>query len=246
MDRVYQSNGVETPPATISSSGSYPSSGNKAVGQLATVPGAYWFYMVTEEIRNAILASGLTPDPAKVNQLGEAFAKFLPLTGGVLTGDLGLSSSALSNVSRIEVTPKRGSGGGYVDFHYSGDTSVEYTSRIIESERGKLNFVTPNGVNVNSQPITRLVMPNYNAGVSKTWGSNITAEADGEVIANSYSGAYETVQVEVNNVKLPFNEVAHNGRMGVTFLVAKGDVYRVYGGNGDGSGVITFYPLRGA
>ena len=88
MDRVYQSNAIETPPSSVASSGSYPTAGNKASGQLATVPGPYWFYSITEEIRNAIIAAGLTPDSAQVNQLAAAMAKFLPLSGGTLTGKI--------------------------------------------------------------------------------------------------------------------------------------------------------------
>lgn len=86
MDRVYQANAIETPPSTTASSGSYPTAGNKASGQLATVPGPYWFYSITEEIRNALIAAGVTPDAAKVNQLAEAMSKFLPLGGGKITG----------------------------------------------------------------------------------------------------------------------------------------------------------------
>ena len=88
MDRVYQSNAIETPPSSVASSGSYPTAGNKASGQLATVPGPYWFYSITEEIRNAIIAAGLTPDPAQVDQLSKAMGKFLPLVGGNVTGHL--------------------------------------------------------------------------------------------------------------------------------------------------------------
>ena len=88
MDRVYQSNAIETPPSSVASSGSYPTAGNKASGQLATVPGPYWFYSITEEIRNAIIAAGLTPDSAQVNQLAAAMAKYLPLSGGTMTGNI--------------------------------------------------------------------------------------------------------------------------------------------------------------
>lgn len=90
MDRVYQSNAVGTPPTVTQSSGAYPTAGNKSVGQLATVPGPYWFYSVTEELRNAIVAMGLTPDAGQVNQLALALSKLLPLTGGTLSGDLRL------------------------------------------------------------------------------------------------------------------------------------------------------------
>lgn len=92
MDRVYQANAIETPPSTTPSSGSFPTAGNKASGQLATVPGPYWFYSITEEIRNALIAAGVTPDAAKVNQLAEAMSKFLPLSGGNVTGNLTVQS----------------------------------------------------------------------------------------------------------------------------------------------------------
>ena len=92
MDRVYQSNAIGTPPSAVASSGAYPTAGNKASGQLATVPGAYWFYSVTEEIRNAIIQAGITPDPAKINQLATALAKFLPLAGGKMEGAIKFAS----------------------------------------------------------------------------------------------------------------------------------------------------------
>lgn len=93
MDRVYQSNAIEIPPSSVASSGSYPTAGNKASGQLATVPGAYWFYSVTEEIRNAIVASGITPSATDLNQLAQAISKYLPTTGGTVTGNVYFGSS---------------------------------------------------------------------------------------------------------------------------------------------------------
>lgn len=95
MDRVYQANAIETPPSTIASSGSYPTAGNKASGQLATVPGPYWFYSITEEIRNAVIKAGITPDASKVNQLAEALGKYLPLSGGTMTGTIASSAEVV-------------------------------------------------------------------------------------------------------------------------------------------------------
>lgn len=97
MDRVYQANAIETPPSATASSGSYPTAGNKAYGQLATVPGPYWFYSITEEIRNALIAAGITPDAAKVNQLAEAMGKYLPLSGGTMTGTVTFTVPAVIN-----------------------------------------------------------------------------------------------------------------------------------------------------
>ena len=153
MDRVYQSNAIETPPSSVASSGSYPTAGNKASGQLATVPGPYWFYSITEEIRNAIVKAGLTPDAAKVNQLADALGKFLPLSGGTMTGNLGMGNKNINAVRSIELIPTQSStDGGFIDFHYAGATG-DYTSRIIESESGKLSIAAPNGVYLNTHKV---------------------------------------------------------------------------------------------
>ena len=50
----------------------FPTEGNTDLGVLATRIGAWWFYQVGEEIRNCIIAAGITPDKTKVNQLTQA------------------------------------------------------------------------------------------------------------------------------------------------------------------------------
>ena len=87
MDRSYQANTVGTAPSLAAGSETgFPTSGNKASGQLATIPGAYWFHMMTEELRNALVAMGITPTASDLTQLAQAFNKLLPLTGGDVTG----------------------------------------------------------------------------------------------------------------------------------------------------------------
>lgn len=50
----------------------FPTEGNTDLGVLATRIGAWWFYQIGEEIRNCIIAAGITPDKTKVNQLAQA------------------------------------------------------------------------------------------------------------------------------------------------------------------------------
>ena len=128
MDRVYQSNAIETPPSAVASSGSYPTAGNKASGQLATVPGPYWFYCITEEIRNAIVSAGLTPDPAQVDQLAKAMAKYLPLSGGTMTGAIKSSSQ-----TTIQATTDNSSIGIY------GSTASANGARLLLRGKGHSN-----------------------------------------------------------------------------------------------------------
>lgn len=73
MDRAYAAAAVGSPPATPGSpSTGYPSAGNPGGGIPATKPGAYWFHMITEELRAVIVGAGLTPDYAVLTQLRDA------------------------------------------------------------------------------------------------------------------------------------------------------------------------------
>lgn len=71
--RKYKSGAVETPPEPLESpSEGYPSPGNPASGIPATVPGTYWHYMISEEMRNVIVGAGLTPDYENLSQFFQA------------------------------------------------------------------------------------------------------------------------------------------------------------------------------
>lgn len=70
MDRVYESGAVAgAPAAPAAPSTGYPTNGNPVGGIEATWPGAYWFYMITEELRAVITAAGLVPDHTNLGQL---------------------------------------------------------------------------------------------------------------------------------------------------------------------------------
>lgn len=74
--RVILTNAAPNPPAPPANpSLGFPSDGNPATNTPAGTPGAYWFYQISEEIRNVIVAFGLTPDATQVTQLAQAIAK---------------------------------------------------------------------------------------------------------------------------------------------------------------------------
>ena len=76
MDHIYESDAVDTAPELTSlKSKGYPTNGNPSLAIPATQPGAGWFYMITEELRNALVAQGIEPDVTKLNQLAEAITK---------------------------------------------------------------------------------------------------------------------------------------------------------------------------
>lgn len=70
VDRVYERNAAQSapqPPADPSVG--YPTSGNPAQGVPATIPGDYWYHMITESLRKVIVDAGLTPDHEDLGQL---------------------------------------------------------------------------------------------------------------------------------------------------------------------------------
>lgn len=78
MDRAYASGAAGTPPAAPAApSTGYPQAANPGLGAPATKPGPYWYYMITEEIRNVITAAGLTPGQTNVTQLSDAISAMI-------------------------------------------------------------------------------------------------------------------------------------------------------------------------
>ena len=69
MDRAYQSNASSAPPTAPTFSLGYPQGDAAQPIVPPTEPGAFWFYWVTESIRNVIVAAGLTPNNLTLNQL---------------------------------------------------------------------------------------------------------------------------------------------------------------------------------
>ena len=78
MKRLFEANASSTPP-------SFPpglEEGYPKDGESGTIPGAWWHYMVTEEIVRAIIAGGLTPAGNNVGQLGQVIQTFKSLLDG--------------------------------------------------------------------------------------------------------------------------------------------------------------------
>lgn len=72
MKQVYYSNVSETAPTLPSTAvEGYPQDGVISGNAEATVPGAYWFYMISKELENVIQQGGLTPDATDLTQLSQ-------------------------------------------------------------------------------------------------------------------------------------------------------------------------------
>ena len=98
--------------------------------------------------------------PSKVSQLsndsGYITSSSIPTKLSQLSNDVGYTTG--NNVlgsenASIEFKPTSSqSHGGFIDFHFKGDTS-DYTSRIIEEASGKISIVAKNGVLVNGTAV---------------------------------------------------------------------------------------------
>ncbi|WP_233863469.1 hypothetical protein [Paraburkholderia adhaesiva] len=89
MDRYWQSGAVPDAPAVpASNAGGYPANGNPAAGINGTVPGEWWYYAISEELRNVIVSLGGTPDYTQVNQLAAVLANEFAQTTQNIMGQL--------------------------------------------------------------------------------------------------------------------------------------------------------------
>lgn len=95
MDRFFESGATGAAPSVpVPGSTGYPTDGNLAASLPPTTPGAWWFYMVTEELRAVIAAAGLTPSPIALQLLAALDARYRAAGGTVVssvngqTGDI--------------------------------------------------------------------------------------------------------------------------------------------------------------
>ena len=72
-NRNFKSGASASPPtAPVTPSNGYPSEGNPSTATPATLPGAFWFHKIGEELRAAIVGAGLTPTDTALTQLNDA------------------------------------------------------------------------------------------------------------------------------------------------------------------------------
>lgn len=113
MDRAFSSGALGTPPSAPGSpSIGYATSGNPGTGTPPTKPGAYWYHMMTEEIRGVLTMAGLTPSQSDLTQLAQAikslqgnFQSLVSITGATtLTNASAGKTILLSGAGSYTVT----------------------------------------------------------------------------------------------------------------------------------------------
>lgn len=104
VDRVYQRNTSDSAPQppTDPSIG-YPTGGNPAQGVPATIPGPYWYHMITESLRRVVVEAGLTPDHEDLGLIVSALSK-LSTRNTATIGTSGGDESDLTNVMQERIS----------------------------------------------------------------------------------------------------------------------------------------------
>lgn len=88
------------------------------------------------------------------------------------------------NPASIELMPSSSANnGGSLDFHYNGN-STDYTSRIIETARGKMSIYANNGLLLNSKPIRSIAKYTNSTGI---WEETLLET--GEIMLEGYGEA---------------------------------------------------------
>ena len=98
MERYIKSGGAAAAPAPdAGATPDYPTTGNAGTGTPASVPGAYWYHMMAEEMRKAIVDAGQVPSATDLSQLSAAIHPIDQVTGVqyrivVINGTIGLEA----------------------------------------------------------------------------------------------------------------------------------------------------------
>lgn len=172
MDRYWKSNTAASAPAVpVSNAAGFPVDGNPSAGVTGTVPGAWWYHVITEEIRNAILKLGGTPDWTRVDQLGAAITGTLTVaidsaiqalaqSGGAaqvgfLQDGTGAVPYDLQSKSREHVTPQ--DFGIKNDFDVTAMDGPDYTAQVLDmvnyaASKG-YSILIPDGVKIKTDTI---------------------------------------------------------------------------------------------
>lgn len=78
VDRVYERSAAQgAPQPPLVPSIGYPTNGNPAQGVAATIPGAYWYYMMTECLRQLVVDSGRNPDHLDLSLVSKAVLQYV-------------------------------------------------------------------------------------------------------------------------------------------------------------------------
>lgn len=93
-NRKWSTGASANPPAVPAApSSGYPTDGDPLAPVPPTIPGAFWFHQHGEELRNLIVAAGLTPSNADLTQVATAIQKLIEARVGDFSLDTGAANA---------------------------------------------------------------------------------------------------------------------------------------------------------
>lgn len=120
-------------------------------------------------------------------------------------------------------------------------SATEQTAGITtEQLNAKLDLDLGNATNTSKEEIVNLGMPDYTAGVSKTVGTNYTADKNGFIKIDIVNSSWGSLVIDGVSIIGTLTNNANLCALSFIYPIAKGQVY-----NASGVSSITFYPAKG-
>ena len=238
MDHVWALNAVSTPPVLPSSLEiGYPDDQTS----IGTTPGAWWYYMITEEIRNTITTAGLTPTAGVVTQLSAAIvaiaqssvgalvnkpARVIDTVGVSMTGLQTVDSVSLVNGDRVlrNVGNAASNGIWLVNSAGAWTRPADYLNgaTILEGDMYEVTEGTTNSTTV--WALHSVVGENVIVGTTASQYTNITGAVTASInaINNSLSTTIAANAAFASVTYAPINNATHTGVLSAPTVVVTG------------------------
>lgn len=210
MDIAYLSGAVQTPPSPPAQTGGCPTAGSKLSGVPSTTPGPYFFHAINSEIRNAIVASGQTPDVNDLQQLAKAMMLLAHPVGSFYTSTDPTSPEVLFGGKWTQVKDRMivGAGGDFGVLTTGGERSHTLTQAEMpaHTHSGSTN---EQGNHTHTRG-TQNIVGTFYTGRSEGVASNAFSVVEGGHYSNEHS-ARDGFRVDLNAANGWTGESSENG-----------------------------------
>ncbi len=254
MDHVWALNASSTPPTLPGSLEiGYPTD----TGGVGTTPGAWWYYMITEELRNTITVAGLTPTAGVVTQLSAAIvaiaqsavgvanrlpARVVDTVGVTMSGLQTVDSVSLANGDRVlsNVGTSVTNGIWIVNSAGAWTRSADYANgaTILEGAMYEVSEGSVNNLTV--WALHSVAGENVTVGTTACQYINITSTVTASINAvnNALTASLAAFETFVANTYAPINNPVITGLLTAPTVLASGvpataiGQYNAVGGSG--------------
>lgn len=145
VDRVYERNASDSAPQPPSDpSTGYPTAGDSSQSVPATVPGPYWFHMITESLRRLVVEAGIAPDHTNHDQVVDALSRLAARTVTTVTAADSPKTLSLAEAGLVLVDASAGAVALTLPSAAS-NAAVGYRIVRIDSTDANAVTITPDG-----------------------------------------------------------------------------------------------------